>query len=93
MMKLETCVRAAGDQDFQRLQEITRMHFSCFNDDIQFLNEFKDLLRNVPTYVTNWSAPEITSDTYRLYGRKTPANEGTKDPLLRILDLILMLIS
>ena len=35
-------------------------------------------MRNVPTYVTNWSAPEITPDTYRLYGRKTLANEATR---------------
>ena len=51
MVKLETCVRAAGDKDFQRLQEITRMHFSCFNDETQLLNEFRDLLHNVPTYI------------------------------------------
>ena len=31
MVKLETCVRASGDKN-QRLQEITRVHFSSFND-------------------------------------------------------------
>jgi len=70
MVKLEACVRAARDKDFQRLQEITRMHFSCFDNDSDLLEEFKSLLRNVPTYVPNWSSPEITPETYRLYGRK-----------------------
>ena len=79
MVKLETSVRAVGDQDFQRLQEITRMHFNSFNDNTELLDEFRQLLRNVPTYVPNWTSPEISPDTYRLYGRKTPANEATRN--------------
>ena len=53
------------------------MHFNEFNDKPDLIEELRQLLRNVPTYVTNWSSPEISSDTYRLYGRKTPANEAT----------------
>ena len=79
MVKLEACVRAAGDKYFQRLQEITRIHYSCFDNDSDLLEEFKSLLRNVPTYVPNWSSPEITPDTYRLYGRKIPANDATRN--------------
>ena len=79
MVKLEACVRAAGDKYFQRLQEITRIHYSCFDNDSDLLEEFKSLLRNVPTYVPNWSSPEITPDTYWLYGRKIPANDTTRN--------------
>ena len=77
MIKLECSVRASGDQDFQRMQEIIRMHVSKYNDDPELLEELKILLRDVPTFVTDWSSSEISSDTYRLYARKTPANEAT----------------
>ena len=77
MIKLECSVRASGDPDFQRMQEIIRMHVSKYNDDPELLEELKILLRDVPTFVTDWSSSEISSDTYRLYARKTPANEAT----------------
>ena len=78
MIKLECSVRASGDQDFQRMQEIIRMHVSKYNESPELLDKLRDLLRNVPTYVTDWSSSEISSDTYRLYARKTPANEATR---------------
>ena len=58
------------------------MTFNYFNENTDLLNEFKELLRNMPTYVTDWSSPDITPDIYRLYGRKTPAN-GTKRNLIQ----------
>ena len=55
------------------------MHYSHFDDDSDLLEEFKSRLCNVPTYVPNWSSPEISPDTYRLYGRKIPANDATRN--------------
>ena len=78
MMKLETSVRAVGDTSFQRLQKILSMHYNELTDKPELLNELRDLLQIVPTFVDNWSSTVITSDTYRLYGRRSPANEATQ---------------
>ena len=79
MIKLQTSVHAAGDMRFQRLQEIICMHYSKYIEKPELLDELRLLLKEVPTYVTNWSSPEISSDTYRLYGRRTPANEASQN--------------
>lgn len=78
MVKLEKSVRANGDLPFQRLQQIISMHYSVFQQNPALLDELRNLLQTVPTYVDTWESQEITSDTYRLYGRKTPANEATR---------------
>ena len=51
------------------------MHYSSFTDDI--LDKLQQLLNDVPTYVETWEDPLVTPDTYRLYGRKSPANKAT----------------
>ena len=78
MVKLHTSVRASGDMHFQRLQAIIRMHHSQYIDHPELLDELRVLLHNVPTYVPTWTSPQISTDTYRLYGRRTPANEATQ---------------
>jgi hypothetical protein len=78
MVKLRTSVRASGDMHFQRLQAIIRMHHSQYIEHPELLDELRVLLRNVPTYVPTWTSPQISTDTYRLYGRRTPANEATQ---------------
>ena len=78
MFKLETSVRAVGDTPFQRLQKVLSMHYIKFTDKPELLDELRGLLHTVPTYVDNWSSPVITSDTYRLYSRRSPANEATQ---------------
>ena len=75
MVKLETPVRCAGDENFVRLQEILRMHHSMYTEDL--LNKLRDLLSTVPIFVDNWDSEEIGMDTYRLYGKKAPAIEAT----------------
>ena len=79
LVKLEISVICSIDINFQRLQKIVRMHYRKYTDFPGLLDELRDLLRNVPTYVENWSSPIITADTYRLYGRRVPANEATSD--------------
>ena len=54
-----------------------RIHFSQYTDEI--LTELRHLLNTVPTYVTDWNSPVIGNDTYRLYGKKTPAIEATQN--------------
>ena len=77
MVKLVTSVRCAGDENFRHLQELLGIHFSNYTDDI--LIELRRLLNTVPTYVPNWNSPSIGNDTYRLYGKKTPAIEATRN--------------
>ena len=79
MVKLETSVRDYRDISFQILQHIVRMNYSKYTDFPGLFDELRDFLRNVPTYVDNWSSPIITADTYRLYGRRVPSNESTTD--------------
>ena len=38
----------------------------------------RDLLNDVPRCVDTWTSPLITSDAYRLYGRRSPANKATQ---------------
>ena len=78
MVKLKTSVRAAGDPDFQRIQEIARMHYSKYVSNPDLITEFKTLLSNTCTFVPSWTSPEITPSTYRLYGKKFPAKEATR---------------
>ena len=78
MVKLKTSVRAAGDINLQRIQEIARMHYSQYKENNGLINEFKSLLRSTCTFVSSWSSEEITPSTYRLYGKKFPAKEATR---------------
>lgn len=75
MVKVETPVRCSGDTNFIQLQEIIRLHHSKSTDDI--LTKLHILLENVPTYVDSWNSHEIGTDTYRLYGKKSPAIDAT----------------
>ena len=77
MVKLETPVRCANDQNFVRLEELLQLHHSMYTD--QIVNELKHLLSEVPTYVRNWQSQAIGNNTYRLYGKKTPAIEATQN--------------
>ena len=77
MVMLKTSVRASGDVQFQRLQAIARMHYMEYEEDPSLLDEFKNLLPETCTFVDSWSSPEITPSTYRLYGRRSPANDAT----------------
>ena len=77
MVKLETPVRCAGDENFIRLQEILRMHHSMYTEDL--LNELGALLSSIPIFVDNWDSEVIGMDTYRLYGKKAPAIEATRN--------------
>ena len=42
------------------------------------LSEWRDILDDVPRYVDTWTSPLTISDKYRLYGRRSPANEASQ---------------
>ena len=78
MVMLTTSVRSFGDLPFQRLQEISRLHYKMYSLDPSLIPEFKRLLSETCTFVLTWNDPEITPSTYRLYGKKFPAKEATR---------------
>ena len=63
-------MRASGDPNFQRLQTIARLHPRKYEANFSLIDEFWILLVSLCTFVDDWSSPEITSNTYRLYGKK-----------------------
>ena len=77
MVNLKTSVRCVDDDNFQRLQELLRMNYLKYTP--QDYVELRHLLSTVPTFVSDWNSPEIGSNTYRLYGKKKPAIQATKD--------------
>ena len=84
MVMLQTSVRAVGDVSFQRIQEIARMHYSKYEEDPELITEFKTLLDETITFVPSWTSPEITPSTYRLYGKKFPAKEATRQFIIGV---------
>ena len=66
MVKLSTSVRAAGDINLQRIQEIARMHYSEYEKNPGLIDEFKNLLLTTCTFVPTWSSNKITPSKYRL---------------------------
>ena len=75
---LEKSIRASNDTNFQRIQDISRMHPSKYLSEPSILQEFENLLKTTCTFVTDWSDPVITNNTFRLYAKKFPAKEATK---------------
>ena len=77
MVNLKTSVRCVDDDNFMRLQELLQMNYLKYTS--QDLVELRNLLSTVPTFVSDWNSPEIGSNTYRLYGKKKPAIQATRD--------------
>ena len=70
MIRLQNSVRAFHDPDFQRIQQIARMHPRKYKQNPELLTEFSDLVSKTFTFVPNWESNEITPTTYRLFGKK-----------------------
>ena len=76
MPKLETSVCAIANCSLQKIQKIISSRYNQFTENLNLLSELRDPLHDVPRYIDTWTSPLITSDTYRLYGRRSPANEA-----------------
>ena len=77
MVKLSTSVRAAGDENLQRIQEIARMHYNEYEENNGLISEFKIFLCSTCTFVPTRSSNEIILSTYRLFSRKFSAKEAS----------------
>ena len=78
-VSLSESVRANGDRNLQRIQNIARMHPQKYEDNPSLITEFKDLLISTCTFVDTWSDDIITPTTYRLYGNKYPARKACQE--------------
>ncbi|KAL7538852.1 hypothetical protein ACHAXR_012264, partial [Thalassiosira sp. AJA248-18] len=81
MIGLSHSVRAHGDEDFQRIQAITRMSpsvlMSIRNDSEEsYEDEFKRLVREKIRFVNSWDDNIIDSYVQRMYARRMPAYEA-----------------
>ena len=79
MFHLKHSVRAANDNRLQGIISIASMHPSEYTNDPDLLSRFRELVSESCTHVDSWSDPEITPSTFRLYGKKVPANEATTE--------------
>ena len=74
-INMNDSVRASGDINLQRIQQIARLNPVKYEEDESLIPEFKELLLNTCTFVDNWDSDAISPNTYRLYGKKLPARQ------------------
>jgi hypothetical protein len=79
MVELKTSVRASDDEAWQRIQTITRMNHQVLQNNPLLVQEVLDLISRECTFLPDWNHPRITPTTYRLYGKKIPAIEASKE--------------
>ena len=84
MVALEESVRAASDSRLKRLQQIARYNNDKFESNPRLVKEFVRLCSKTFTFVSGWDDPEITPSTFRLYSRKVPAKDATKQFVDRV---------
>ena len=78
MVALETSVRASGDPNFQRVQQIARYPYWKFAENPELIDEFIELVSSNFTFVEDWTSEKITHSTYRLYSKKVPAKDASQ---------------
>ena len=76
-VELTNSVRACNDANYERVQQIARMHPTEYKEDPSLLVEYRRLITNVFTFVKTWNDKQIDPNTFRLYGKHVPAREET----------------
>ena len=88
MVELESSMRASGDQPYQRIQQIARYNYSKFIRNPALIDEFITLCSNHFTFLDSWDHEAISPTTFRLYSRRVPAKEASKQFIDRVRRLI-----
>ena len=78
MVNLSHSVRAFHDKKYQRLQYICRLNYTKLMDEPKLVDEFISLCSQCLTFVDEWNHPKILPSTMRLYSKKVPTREATK---------------
>ena len=78
MVALKHSVRASDDAQLQRIQQIARMNYRKFHENPALVNEFVRLCSDTFTFVDTWDDPKISMSTMRLYSKRVPARDASK---------------
>ena len=79
LVKLSHSVRAHGDEDFQKIQNYTRMSPNMLLSDPEHERIFKELVGDCFDYAESWDDPKIDPQTQRMYGNRMPAYEASRE--------------
>ena len=80
--QLSHSVRAHGDINLQRIQQLTRMTPTKLlskrgNEEESYEDEFKRLVKDNMVFASSWEDDVITADIQRMYARRIPAYEAS----------------
>ena len=75
-IELKQSVRAFGDMEFQRLQNITRMDPFELSESNELKDELFRLASEILTFVPDWEDNRINPNMMRTFARKMPAQEA-----------------
>lgn len=78
-IKLQHSVRAYGDIDFQRLQELTRKCPYELRQSIEFKTDFFELAGRILTFVPDWKDNRISPNMMRVFSRIRPAQNALNE--------------
>ena len=84
MISLDHSVRAANDDAFKRIQQIARYTYNKLLDEPDLIEEFINLCSNNFTFVESWEDEKILPSTMRLYSKKVPANDASRQFIERV---------
>lgn len=79
LVKLKESVRSYGDEDFQTIQNITRMNPKVLLNDDAIKKDFYRLMSEKLTYVKNWNDPAIDHNVQRMYAKRRPVQEAAEE--------------
>ena len=84
MVQLQNSVRAHGQTDFERLQDITRMNAGILLTDPNIKDEFVRLASNILTFADDWDNDRINAGMLRAYPRKVRVNDAPTQYILTL---------
>ena len=84
MVAPSNSVRASGDPAFQRIQEIARYINRTFEENPELIDEFVSLCSDNLTFVNDCDDDAIPASTMRLYNKKGPAKDASKQCVDRV---------
>lgn len=83
MVKLEHSVRT-NDSEAYELQQIARCNYNELIRNPGKVQRFIDLAGEKFTFVESWDDPKITKSCYRVYSKRIPVVEATRDFIIKV---------
>ena len=76
MIQLSHSVRAYGDENFQKVQNLTRMSPRKLLEDPQNKRTFRELVGSIFDFTDSWDGEKNDAHTQRMYATRMPAYEA-----------------